>query len=191
MTLVSSEAWAFDQMYMRTFAQTDLDIFFFNGAIGKLDLIAGMYNLNDQRYINFDKGIAYPIYLLDFTDPEYSQLLANRIVTSPYTAAIVGLNNHTDYADIVFNPVNGFSQRKFIHLITLPFFRDRNHVRQNMIVHQKFQGWALNHWHRGAEWHFQFSRWTNAGAYRYGYRIYKGDFAQYIRIYVDYGVYRH
>lgn len=137
-TLVSSEAWDFAGMYMRTFAKTDLDIFFFNGAIGKIDLIAGMYNLNDQRYINFDKGLANPIYLLDFTDPEYSQLLANRIVSSPYTAAIVGLNNHTDYADIVFNPVNGFSQRKFIHLITLPFFRDRNHVRQNMIVHQKF-----------------------------------------------------
>lgn len=70
--IVSSEAWVFDQMYMRTFAKTDLDIFFFNGSIGKVDLIAGMFNLNDMRYVNFDKGLATPIYLLDFTDPEYS-----------------------------------------------------------------------------------------------------------------------
>ena len=189
--LVSSEAWTFDQMYIRTFAKTNLDIFFFNGSIGKIDLIAGMFNLNDMRYVNFDKGLSNPIYLLDFTDPEHTQLLANRIVGSPYLAAIRGRDNHTDYSDVVFNPVHGFGQRKFIHTISLPFFRDRNYVRQNMIVHQKFKGWALNHWSRGAEWHFQFSRWNSADGYLYGYRVYKGDYATYIRIYVDYGVYRH
>lgn len=190
-TLLASEPWDFDALNLRLFANDPLSLEFFSGTIGKIDFITGMYDLNDNKYKNFDRGLPNLIYLIDFTDPEYTQYFANRITGSGYADGIRGKHNHTDSADLPFNPVNEFSQRHWIHHISLPFFRDREFTRQNMIYHMKFRGWGLNHWSRGSEWYFGFGRWTAGGGERHRYAVYKVDYSTRLRVYIRYGHHRH
>jgi hypothetical protein len=186
-TLVGSEPWDFAGLNLRVFANNPLATDFYNGKIGKIDFIAGYYDLNDNMYTNFDRGLPNVIYLLDFTDPEHTQYFSNAMTASGYEDAIRGVHNHTDYGDIPFNPVNEFCQRHVIHHISLPFFRDREYTRQNMIYHMKMRGWGLNHWHRGSESYYNFGRWQSNGNWRHGFRIYKNDYSTRLRLYITYG----
>ncbi len=95
-------------MNLRIFAPAIGATEFYSGSIGKIDFVTGFYQDNNI-YRNFDRGLPNVIYLLDFTDPEPTQYFKNRITTSGYPDAIRGTNNHTDYADFAFNPINEFA----------------------------------------------------------------------------------
>ena len=71
-TITSTEAWDFAGLNLRLFSNQATPTFFYSGAVAKIDLISGMYNLNDDKYKTMDRGLPNPIYLIDFTEPEHT-----------------------------------------------------------------------------------------------------------------------
>ena len=130
----------------------------FHGQLSQISLLWHYYSNKVEDLKNLQRGLTRPLLVLDFQEPEFSQIFKNKL-SNQYEGAINGKTNFPDPFDIEYDQKKGWTAKHWIQKISLPKFQEDIVERINFGIHFDLKFTKVNKIIRGYTYQGLFHRY--------------------------------